>query len=385
MSSDHEKSAPKARGVFRRAGRATLRITATLGVIAFAVLAVQLGSQELSQRAEAAPAPEPAPTIPVETSPIVLAPGYDVTRTFIGQIEARRTAVVSFELSGRLESILVEEGATIAAGERIATLDTRLLKAERERLLASKTALAAQLRFARQTVDRQSRLTDQGFASRAALDEALSRSDELTARIAEVDAALMTTAIQIEKSTVFAPFAGRVTERRVDGGESVVPGQSIIELVEAGAPYLRVGLPLDIRAQDLAAAKVNIAGVEHAATLLTLRPDVDPVTRTRTALFELDPSARATFGQTARLRLKDTVVSEGLWVPVTTLKEGLRGQWTLLAVDAEDTVRAITVHVVHTDGDRVFVQGAFPTDAQLVTSGPQRVTVGQTVDPKPAS
>ena len=385
MSSDEKTTETQKPSLFRRAGRTTLRVGLTLGVAGIAVLAVQLGSQELTQRAEAAPAPDAAPIMPVQTSPIVLAPGYEVTRAFVGQIEARRTAVVSFELSGRLDAIIVEEGDKVAKGQHIATLDTRLLDAERERLSASKTALEAQLRFAQQTVERQSRLNDQGFASRAALDEALSRSDELTARIAEVEAALMTTAIQVEKSKIFAPFTGRVTERRVDGGESVAPGQIIIEVVEAGAPYLRVGLPLDVSEDDLSDATVEIAGVEYASTLLALRPDIDPATRTRTAIFELNADADLAFGQTARLRLSDTINTEGLWVPMTTLKEGLRGQWTLLGVDAEDVVRALSVQVLHTDGDQVFVRGAFPPDTQLITTGPQRITVGQTVDPKPAT
>ena len=148
---------------------------------------------------------------------------------------------------------------------------------------------------------------------------------------------------------------------------------------------MRVGLPLDVSEDDLSDATVEIAGVEYASTLLALRPDIDPATRTRTAIFELNADADLAFGQTARLRLSDTINTEGLWVPMTTLKEGLRGQWTLLGVDAEDVVRALSVQVLHTDGDQVFVRGAFPPDTQLITTGPQRITVGQTVDPKPAT
>ena len=55
------------------------------------------------------------------------------------------------------------------------------------------------------------------------------------------------------------------------------------------------------------------------------------------------------------------------------------------AVDAENTVRTVSVQVLHGDGDKVFVRGAFPDGTKLIMSGPQRVTVGQTVDPQPAS
>ncbi|MEJ6402540.1 efflux RND transporter periplasmic adaptor subunit [Yoonia sp. 2307UL14-13] len=372
-------------GLLQRFARATIRTAVTLIVIAAALFAVKTGSDELTRRADAAPAPAPAPLMPVETTPITLAPGYDITRSFVGQVEPRRTTSISFELSGRLNDIIVDEGDTVAAGQHVATLDTQLLDADRARLQASQTALEAQLRFAEQTVERQSQLSDQGFASQAARDEALSRADELRARIAEVEAALLTNSIQTEKSQIHAPFAGRVTERRVDGGESIAPGQALIDIVEDGRPQLRIGVPLDLSADDLTTATVDIGGTEYQAELLTLRPDVDPATRTRTALFEVATDDNLAFGQTARVLLSDTIETPGLWVPVTTLKEGLRGQWTLLAVDTDDTVRSLTVQVLHSQRDRVFVAGAFPQDIRLITTGPQRVTVGQTVDPQPAT
>jgi len=371
----------KQEGFFRRAARITMRTTLTIGVAVGALFAVQFGSDMLAQRANAAPAPDPAAVMPVETAPITLASGYDITRAFVGQVEAQRTVAVSFELSGRLDAILVDEGDTVTEGQHIATLDTRLLDAERERLEASQAALEAQLRFAQRTVDRQSQLSDQGFASQAALDEALSRSDELTSRISEVQASLTSNAIQAEKSKIYAPFTGTVSARLVDGGESISPGQPLVDIVETGAPQLRIGVPLDISTTDLADAKVDIGGTIYTARLITLRPDVDPVTRTRTALFAVETDQSLAFGQTARLNLSDRIEDPGLWVPVTTLKEGQRGQWTLLAVDAENIVRALTVQVVHTEDDRVYVKGAFPENVTLITAGPQRVTVGQTVSP----
>lgn len=372
-------------GYLRRAGRAVLRTTTTLAVAGLAIVAVALGSQELTRRAEAVPAPDPAHILPVAITPVAMLSGYEVTRSFVGQVEAQRRAVVSFELSGKLKEILVDEGDTVVLGQHIATLDTRLLDAERDRLEASKLALQAQLRFAQQTVERRTALTGQGIASQSALDEALSRSEELQARIAETEAALMTNAIQAEKTKIHAPFGGRLTERFVDGGESISPGQGLVEIVETGTPQLRVGLPLDVTPDDLATANVEIDNRRYDVALVALRPDVDPVTRTRTAIFELESDASVAFGQTGRLLLSETIPSEGLWVPLTTLKEGLRGQWTLLVVDANDLVRAVTVQVLHTQKDRVFVNGAFPDGVRLIASGPQRVTVGQTVDPQPAT
>ncbi len=378
---DTKKETPP--GFFKRIGRLAWRGGLTLTIIATALMAVYFGSSELARRAQAAPKPQPAAVLPVAVTPIELHNNYQIARRFVGQVEPQKTVSISFELSGQLDQILVDEGDQITEGQQIAALDTQLLDADRVRLEASKSALEAQLRFAEQTVERQSQLSDRGFASQSGLDEALSRSDELRARIAEVQAALTSNTIQAEKSIVYAPFTGRITDRPVDGGESLSPGQTVVEIVQDGTPQLRIGVPLDVTATILSQAEVEIGGLIYDASLITLRPDVDPVTRTRTALLQVKTDDALAFGQTARLILTDRVEATGLWVPTTTLKEGARGQWTLLTVDVENIVRQASVQVLHTDGDQVFVRGVFPDGARLITSGPQRVTPGQRVDPRP--
>lgn len=379
--STSDKNAPKTHGTsaLRKAGLLLGRIVLTAAVVTGAGIAVYLGSTELSNRAEAAPTPEAAPTLPVSATPFAVEPGYEITRVFVGQVEPQRTVSVSFELDGQLDQIMVDEGDTVTKGQELATQDTALLKAEQAQLVASKTATQAQLRLALQTLDRVEKLTEQGHTSQSGLDEALSHVDELRARIAETEAALRGVAIRIGKSKLVAPFDSRVTERLVDGGESLGGGQPILELVQLNAPQLRVGVPLDLDQADLQDGDIQIGTERFEANLVTLRPDIDPVTRTRTAIFEIETQAQPAFGQTARLMLTEHISTPGIWVPTTSLKEGTRGQWTVLSVDAQQTVRALAVHVLHAESDRAFVSGAFPDDAYLIDQGPQRVTVGQRV------
>lgn len=362
-----------------RLGKALGRTGVTLAIAAGALFSVQFGASELDRRASAAPQPDPAATIPVSTSPVIRETGYTIQRSFIGQIEAQKATTLSFELSGRLEEILVDEGDRVEAGQLLAQQDIALLLSERAQLTASKAATEAQLKFADQTVTRNSELTEQGFTSQAGLDEALARQSELRARIAEIEAGIDNVAIRIAKSKLRAPFDGQITTRLADGGETLSPGQQIFGLVELAKPQVRIGVPLDISAPDLETATIQVDGTPLPATLLTLRPDIDPVTRTRTALFELDAAETPAFGQTARLVVTQAIAAEGVWVPTTSLKEGVRGQWTVLTVDADNIVRTASVELLHAESDRVFVRGAFPEGTTLVDAGPQRVTAGQRV------
>lgn len=355
------------------------RTTLTLAIVAGAAFAVQYGSAELTRRAEAAPSPDPAPIIPVSATPLTREAGYAVQRSFIGQVEPQKTVQMSFELSGRLDMVFVDEGDDITAGQLLAEQDTALLEVEKTQLLALKTATEAQLRFARQTYERIEALTTRGHTSQAGLDEAIAREDELRARVAEIEARLANVDVRIEKAQIFAPFEGRVTERLVDGGESLNPGQRVLSLVQLDAPHVRIGVPLDFSVDTLRDAQIEIEDRVYPAELVTLRPDIDPITRTRTAIFAVNADAALSFGQTARLLVAEQVAADGFWVPTVSLKEGARGQWTVLTVDPGSTVRAMSVEVLHAGSDRVFVRGPLVDGTFLIDEGPQRVTVGQTV------
>lgn len=359
--------------------RQTVRVTLTLAVAAGAASLVWYGAAELTRRADAAPLPEAATALPVLAAPIRQEDGYDVLRAFVGQVEPRKTVSMSFELAGRLATIRADEGDTVQEGQVLASLDTSLLEAERAQLLASKSATEAQLRFAVQTFERSQELLARGFATQADLDGAQAARDALQSRIAEIEAGIASVDIRIGKSVIEAPFDGRVTSRSVDGGEALAPGQAVLGLVQLGAPQVRVGVPLDLDETRLGDARIDLAGQIFPATLVTLRPDIDPVTRTRTALFTIDTAEPPAFGRNAHLLVAERMDAKGIWVPVTSLKEGLRGQWTILTVDRTNTVRAASVEILHAESERVFVRGAFPEGTRLIAGGPQRVTVGQTV------
>ncbi len=124
-------------------GRAARNLAVTLGVVATAAATVHFGTSGLERRAAAAEGPEPAQTIPVSATPVDRRVGYSVTRTFIGQVEPQRSALVSFELPGRLGEILFDEGDEVAEGQVLARQDTALLETDRPRLAASRRSVQA--------------------------------------------------------------------------------------------------------------------------------------------------------------------------------------------------------------------------------------------------
>lgn len=365
--------------LLRRIATGIVTLTFTSIVVAGAAAAVVFGLGTLNERATAAEPPAEAVATPVQVRAVRVEPGYDVERRFIGQIEAGQTVDLSFELTGKLVDILVDEGEAVEAGQIIARLDTDLLLADQARLRASRSASAAQLDFAESQVTRNKRLSETGFASAQRLDQSIANRDELIARIAETDAALAAVAIRLEKSNLAAPFSGRVAERVVDGGETMAAGQRVLRLVDDNATKIRVGVPLDTDIQKLHLAEIDIDGMRFEAELDNVRPDIDPVTRTRTVIYRVDDAAGLGLGRTAKVILTDYVSSAGAWVPLDAVSEGRGSLWSVLVVDPSSVVRSAAVEILHAESDRLYVRGTFEDGDQMIDAGPQRVTPGQTV------
>ena len=364
--------------LIRQVMRRILTVAMTVLVIGGAAAAVVFGADTLSARADAVPVPDAAALTPVSATPLSYEAGFAVTRRFTGQVEAGSSVPMSFELGGRLARVSVSEGDVVLQGDEIARLDTALLVAERTRLTASQAAIADQLQFAETRLDRAVALQHDGFTSQETLDQARANRDVLRHQIAELDAGLRTVAINIEKSVLYAPFDGRIAARNADETTTLAAGQTVVTVVATTAPEVRVGLPLDIETTALDRARIEISGATYPARLLQVRPDLDPLTRTRTVLFALDTDDPVVIGQTAKLLLQVDVPSVGVWVPTDALQEGAGSVWTVLVVQ-DDVVRSAAVELLHAEPTRAYVRGSFQEGAQLIDAGAHRVVPGQQV------
>lgn len=423
-------------------------------LIGFLVLAAVgfLASRAFLARADAARAEEPPAPRPVtvEIAPIAMEEALSVRRRFTGVVQARRKAELSFEGSGRVTEVLVEEGQRVEAGEVLARLDAAVLRASRAEVASRRERLQAQLEeleagpraeavdAARAEVaaleeelalavlqrDRRKGLAERGTigveqldAARALVDTTDARLRAARARLAELEngsrperiaaqrgalgeiaAGLDAIDVQIEKTTLRAPFAGTISMRLVDEGAvvSVQMPAVAFHLVESTALEVRTGLPPEI-ADALSSGGLTpilrARGAELAVRSTRILPTVDVATRTVAAIFELDSApvigdsdARVRDGDVATLEVSLERRERGAWVPLAALSESTRGLWSLFRVVATEgtegpVVERLELEVLHVDGERAFVRGTVAGDERIVVTGAHRLVPGQRVRP----
>lgn len=345
----------------------------------------------LHVRASLDPAPPAREPLPVATVAVSRVPDYTVSERFVGRLEPNRRTELAFELGGTVTGVAFDEGDRVPAGAVVARLDTASLEARDAVLAASARETAARLERARLALARVTGLRRAGHASDEAFDEARLTVAELEATRARVAAERRRVAVDLQKSALRAPFAGRVAARHVDDGAVVAPGTPVLELVEHGARQARVGVSVAAAADLSPGARytLRINGEEVLAELAALRPDLATGTRTVTALFRVPAPAAAPLGEVVTLAMDRRVESTGFWVPVGALSEDWRGLWSLYTVPAGGDGEAArvgreSVEVLHTRDGRAFVRGTLGDGERIIAEGIHRVTRGQAVTPTPA-
>ncbi len=368
---------------FRKALGRVLTVTVTLMVCGAAAAAVIGGFSLIAADSDTAPGVA-APRTSVGVMSVELAQGYTVTRRFTGQIEAAARTDLGFELGGRITDVLVEEGDVVVAGALLARLDTSALIPERAALEAELAALAADAELARLTLARNDTLTERGFRSVAAQDDARLALVRAEAGMAAVRARIAGVDVRLAKSVLIAPYAARIGARMADPGQTAAAGQTVLVLFDTAPARARVGVPPELAAGLVVGDTVTVAldGALMEATLRQIRPDLDANTRSRSVVVTLPEGAAPVLGDTVALMLTQTIDDPGFWAPLSALREGVRGSWSVMAVEATtegDRTLPAAVEVIHSDGARVFLRGALPLGARIVAEAPDRVAPGQLV------
>jgi len=136
---------------------------------------------------------------------------------------ARRKAVVSAKIQGRLAELNVEEGSRVWEGQVIARLDSADYEAQvdvaRAQVQRGEADLAEQERELRLT----QRLAQAGVVSKDQFEAAESRVRAAEASLAQSRANFALSEANLENTSIRAPFTGVVVKKMAEIGESVAP------------------------------------------------------------------------------------------------------------------------------------------------------------------
>ena len=314
-----------------------------------AVLAVALlGCEKRSPAPPPAAAPLTTLTVEARRAPL--------ERLLDGRIEAVNQGTVAAQTSGRVTEILYDVNDFVPAGAvivRLRATEQRAGLAQAEAALREATARDTE---ARQRHERMQGLYADHVVPKAAFDQAVADRDAAQAQLAAARAALERAREGVAYTEVRAPYAGVVTRRDVEVGETVSPGTPLMSGLSLR--YLRVAVDVPQSALEevrrIRKAAVYVGNRRIEASKLTVFPEASTNTNTFRARLELPENAADLYpGMFVKVAF---VVgeSERLLVPSTALVE--RGEITAVyVVDAQQRASLRQVRLGHRFEDQVEV------------------------------
>jgi len=230
-----------------------------------------------------------------------------------GTVHSRETAVVSAQVMGRVQQVLVHEGDKVRAGQTLAILDDAAMRFQLEQAQAgvkaaqnAQAATQTNAALAASTLDRYKQLQLQKSVSPQEMDEVSRRSEGAAASVdamrAQTDAARAQESgarTMLGYTHLVAPFAGVVTARLADPGTMAAPGVPLLQIDEAGALQLQASVDESVIGAIHMGMKVDV-GINDSAklsgTVAEIVPAADPMSHSFLVKINLPSSAQIRAG-----------------------------------------------------------------------------------------
>jgi membrane fusion protein, multidrug efflux system len=392
----------------------SLRLSAALSIIG---LAVGCSPQKEARSEE----PRPVKTM------VVAATNEPATRSFPGKVEASKLAELAFQVPGVLVKLPVKEGRKVAKGEMIAQLRRDEFQARLEtgqgqldqaraaldalrlgerpeeqlRREAQLRASEAKLANARTEFDRYGRLVKTSAVSRAEYELAetayrVAQEDQkaasqllekgTTARKEDIEAqeavvrglegSVADAKLQLEDSTLRAPFDGVIAQRFVEEGQSITASKPAVRLQSVDSIDIVVDVPEAVMASDIRSPSIvgmlaefsGAPGRQYSVHIKEIAQVADPTTQTFPVRYSMKAPSGVTIlpGMTATVTVsyrRPGLLGNRIFVPVSALCKQDTGEQVTWVIGPDQIVRPRPVRLGDArDGEIEIVDGLKPGD-----------------------
>jgi RND family efflux transporter MFP subunit len=304
--------------------------------------------------------------------------------------------LISAQVMGRIQLVLVHEGDTVRAGQTLVVLDDATLHAQVEQAHAgvkaaqnAQAAAQSNAALAISTLDRYRQLDSQKSVSPQEMDEVSRRAEAATANLDAVQAQTEAAKAQeraartmMSYARLLAPFAGVVTARMADPGTMAAPGMPLMQVDQTGALQLQASVDESAISaiRNGMKVKVEMNGAETGGIVAQIVPAADASSHSFLVKINLPLSGLTRTG-TYGIAQIPSGIRNALVIPRSAVVQ--RGSLQCVyAVDGQGFAQLRTVTLGVLQGDLVEVLSGVSAGDKLVDAPSDRDLAGKRIEAK---
>ncbi|MBA9075718.1 efflux RND transporter periplasmic adaptor subunit [Rufibacter quisquiliarum] len=294
----------------------------------------------------------------MRVSGVVLAPRqFANSLSVTGSIEANEQVEIRSQVSGLVRSINFQEGSNVRKGQVLLKIDdselrAQLSQAQTRRNLAAENAQRAKLLLEKEAISRE-------------------EYDIASADLRTAQAQIQLIQAQMAKTSVVAPFSGKVGLRNISMGSYLSPETVVTTLVSSDPVKITFAVPEKYAGQVKQNAELTftVAGSQDKfkAKVYAIEPNIEASTRTlQLRAKAANPNGTLLPGSFANVQLPLAVIEGALLVPTEAVIPIQNGKKVFIAEGGKAKEVMIETST-RTEDDLLVTSGLNPGDTVLTT------------------
>jgi membrane fusion protein (multidrug efflux system) len=274
-----------------------------------------------------------------------------------GSIEANEQVAIRSEVSGLVRNISFQEGSNVSKGQVLLKIDDSELRAQAAQAQTKQSLAAENERRAKLLLQKEAISQEEYDVARADMKSAQAQTQLIQAQLA--------------KTTIRAPFSGKIGLRSISVGGYLNPQTAVANLVSINPVKITFSVPEKYATQVKENTTVNftVSGLskKYQAKVYAIEPNIETTTRTLQLRAQADnPDGTLVPGSFANIELPLTTLENALLVPTEAVVPIQGGKKVFIS----DKGKAKEVKIetgTRTEKDILVTSGLKPGDTVLTT------------------